>query len=328
MTDGAGAGSAGDPAARPDPGAVRAEGDSMPQSMLVSAAYDNRARSAVLKFYDPKAGTVRLWTDRTGHRPYCYSRLPPADLDNVSGMSGVVSVEPAGLYDPLRDEKVQVSKITAADPLVIGGRDGSVRNVVETWESDIKYYETYLYDAGLVVGRYYAAEGGRIEERDMEVPAGVRDALKTLLWDRVSYDDMVDPAEFRAFAEEWADLLSQPIPHVRRLAFDIEVDSEEGRIPDARLADRQVTAVGFDGSGGYKRVFVLRRDGAEEGRRELAGDVDVVVYDDEKEMVRDALAAIESFPFVLTYNGDDFDMCTCSTGPSASGYRAPRTRCT
>ena len=303
-----GAAGADAPAARPDPGAVAADGDAMPQSMLVSAAYDNRTRSAVLKFYDPEEKTVRLWTDRTGHRPYCYSRLPPADLENVSGMQGVVSVEPVGLYDPLRDEKVTVSKITATDPLVIGGRDGSVRSIVETWESDIKYYETYLYDSGLVVGRYYAAEGGKIVASDMDVPAGVREALKTLLWDRVSYDSMVDPAEFKRFAEEWADLLSQPIPHVRRLAFDIEVDSEEGRIPDARLADRQVTAVGFDGSGKYKRVFVLRRDGDREGKRELAEDVEVVVYGDEKEMVRDALAVIGSFPFVLTYNGDDFDM--------------------
>lgn len=280
----------------------------MPTSMLVSATYDNRSRSAVLKFYDPESSTVHLWTDRTGHRPFCYSRQAPGELEHVSGRAGVVSVEPAELYDPLRDERVRLSRITAADPLSIGGRDDSVRNVVEAWEADIKYYETYLYDQGLVVGRYYAAEGGRIEPRDMDVPAGVRDALKTLLWDRVSYDDMVDPAEFRRFAEEWADLLSQPIPAVRRLAFDIEVDSEEGRIPDARLADRQVTAVGFDGSGGYKRVFVLRREGVGEGRRELADDVEVVVYDDEKEMVRDALAVVASFPFVLTYNGDDFDM--------------------
>ena len=303
--DGASAAAAPD---RPRPGAAAADGDAMPQSMLVSATYDNRARSAVLKFYDPESKTVHLWTDRTGHKPFCYSKRPPGDLETVSGRSGVVSVEQKELYDPLRDERVQVSKITAADPLVIGGRDDSVRNMVETWESDIKYYETYLYDTGLVVGRYYAAEGGSIVARDMDVPAGVRDALKTLLWDRVSYDDMVDPAEFRRFAEEWADLLSQPIPHVERLAFDIEVDSEEGRIPDARLADRQVTAVGFDGSGRYKKVFVLRREGAEEGRRELAEDVEIVQYDDEKAMVRDALAVIGSFPFVLTYNGDDFDM--------------------
>ena len=316
MGGGNGAGAGGDApaataataAAPPAPGAVQSDGDTMPPSMLVSAVYDNPRRSAVLKFYDPESGSVRLWADRTGHRPYCYSRLPPSELEHVSERSGVESVESVERYDPLLDQDTSVTKIVARDPLVIGGRDDSVRNLVETWESDIKYYENYLYDSGLVVGRYYAAEAGRLSGRDMEVPAAVRSALKTLMWDRVSYDDMVDPDEFRRFAGEWADLLGQPIPAIRRLAFDIEVDSEEGRIPDARLADRQVTAVGFDGSGGYKRVFVLRRDGAGEGRRDLPKEIDVVIYDDEKKMVRDALDAIASFPFVLTYNGDDFDM--------------------
>ena len=40
-----------------------------------------------------------------------------------------------------------MSKITVDNPLSIGGNYGeSIRNQIETWESDIKYYETYLYD--------------------------------------------------------------------------------------------------------------------------------------------------------------------------------------
>ncbi|MEK0353089.1 MAG: hypothetical protein QQN58_01325, partial [Nitrosopumilus sp.] len=55
--------------------------ESMPPSMLVSAAYDNISKSAVLKFYEPKSQKLILWKDETGHKPYCYSRLAPEELD-------------------------------------------------------------------------------------------------------------------------------------------------------------------------------------------------------------------------------------------------------
>ena len=54
---------------------------SMPPSMLVSATYDNTTRSAVLKFYDPNSQKLILWFDETGHKPYCYSKLNPDELE-------------------------------------------------------------------------------------------------------------------------------------------------------------------------------------------------------------------------------------------------------
>ena len=54
---------------------------SMPPSMLVSATYDNQKKSAVLKFYESKTQKIILWTDETGHKPYCYSKLNPEELD-------------------------------------------------------------------------------------------------------------------------------------------------------------------------------------------------------------------------------------------------------
>ncbi len=293
-------------------GAAAEQPQSMPTSLLVSAAYDGPRKSAVLKFYEPESGEIILWHDRTGHLPYCYSRLGPEELGEISARDDIVRVESVRRRDPLTDGEVSVSKIVAADPLAIGGAqsDRSIRNLVDTWESDIKYYENYLYDCDLTVGRYYGAEGGRLVPREREVPEEVRSSLDRLLWDRVSYEGAVDPAQFRMHVQGWADLLNQPIPGIRRLSFDIEVDSEPGRLPDAKVADRQVTAVGFAGTGGYRRVLVLERPGVARGARELPEDVDVAVYGEgrEKEMIRDALAAIAGFPFVLTYNGDDFDM--------------------
>ncbi len=286
------------------------EKKSVPISLLVSATYDSKKNVAVLKFYDIESQKIILWPDQTGHKPYCFSKLNPEELDFLSDRDDVEKIETVKKYDLLNDSEIQVSKITVSNPLAIGGTDKSIRNLIDTWESDIKYYENYLYDKSLNIGKYYKIEDGKIIPQILEISDEVRLALKSLLWDKTVDDGMVDSKQFQEYVSEWAELLNQPIPKIKRVSFDIEVETEVGRIPDAKIADRTVTAIGFEGSDGFKQIFVLRLEGIEEGRNELPSDVNVQFYDKdkEKEMLLDAFKKISEYPFVITYNGDDFDM--------------------
>ncbi len=277
--------------------------------MLVSASYDSADKRVVLKFYDPASHKIVLWKDNTGHRPYCYSKLSADELREIRSMDRVTGISRVVLHDLAKDKPVGMSKITAADPFAIIGTydQPGVKNKIEAWEADIRYHESYLYDRNLIVGRYYRIEDGCVVPHSMEISGDVQSALKTLLWDKMDDGSVVDADEFREFVTSWADLLNQPIPDIRRLAVDIEVESEGGRIPDPIIADKKITAVGLKGTG-LDRVFVLRTEGVPEGEDGLAGNVGVAFYDSEKDMIRDALRVMESFPFVLTYNGDEFDM--------------------
>ncbi len=285
---------------------------SMPPSLLVSATYDSQKKAAVLKFYEPKSQEIKLWTDDTNHKPYCYSKLNPEELEFLNERADVIEIVSVKRQDMLNDQEINVSKIIVEDPLAIGGTstEKSIRNIIDTWESDIKYYENYLYDRSLIVGKYYKIEDGKVIPHDLEISDEVRLALKSLLWDKVSNEKMVDSKQFQEYIAEWANLLNQPIPKIKRLSFDIEVESAVGRIPDPKIAEKKVTAIGFDASDGLKQVFVLKRTGMEEGTNELGSEVKVVFYDEdkEKEMIFDAFKLISSYPFVITYNGDEFDM--------------------
>ena len=285
---------------------------SMPPSMLVSATYDNVSRSAMLKFYDPKSEKLILWLDEIGHKPYCYSKLELDELDFLQERDDILKIERVKRHDLIKDENIDISKITVSDPLTIGGTTGekSIRNVIETWESDIKYYENYLYDRSLMVGKYYEVVDGKIKPHDLEISDEVKIALKSLLWDKVDSESMVDSKEFKECITDWAELLNQPIPKIKRLSVDIEVEAEIGRIPDPKIAEKKVTAVGFKGTDGFDQIFVLRTEDTEEGTNELDENVKVVFYDKdkEKEMIFDAFKVMEEFPFVLTYNGDEFDL--------------------
>lgn len=285
---------------------------SMPPSLLVSATYNNQKKAAVLKFYEPKSQEIKLWTDNTNHKPYCYSKLNPEELEFLNERTDIIEIVSVKRQDLLNDQEINVSKIIVEDPLAIGGTstEKSIRNIIDTWESDIKYYENYLYDKSLIVGKYYKIEDGKVIPHDLEISDEVRLALKSLLWDKISNEKMVDPKQFQEYVTEWANLLNQPIPKFKRLSFDIEVESMVGRIPDPKIAEKKVTAIGFNASDGLKQVFVLKRIGVEEGTNELGSEVKVVFYDEdkEKEMIFDAFKLISSYPFVITYNGDEFDM--------------------
>ncbi len=286
--------------------------ESMPPAMLVSATYDNNSKSVVLKFYEPKSQKLILWKDQTGHKPYCYSRLSPDELDFLQERDDVIEIKSVKRHDLIKDKEVEMSKITAMDPLAIGGTSGdkSIRNVIETWESDIKYYENYLYDRQLIVGKYYEIIKGEVKQHDLEISDEVKIALKSLLWDKVDSESMVDGEEFKKYISEWAELLNQPIPKIKRLSVDIEVEAEIGRIPDPKIAEKKITAIGLKGSDGFDQIFVLKTEGTEQGKNELDSKIKVTFYDldKEKEMIQDAFKIIKEFPFVLTYNGDEFDL--------------------
>jgi len=289
------------------------EMENMPYGLLISATYNSQKNAAVLKFYDPTSQRIFLWADKSGHKPYCYSKLSPDEIPTeISERDDVIEIKQVKLLDILNDKPIDVSKIIVKDPLAIGGTqtNKSIRNLIDTWESDIKYYENYLYDNSLIVGKYYKIENDTIIPYDLEISDETQLSLKKMLLDKQSDTNLPDPKQFDEHVAQWANLLNQPIPKIKRVSMDIEVESEVGRIPDPKTAEKKITAVGFEGSDGLKQVFILRRSGIEEGVNELLSGVKIIFYDEtkEKEMILDTFELIEKYPLLITYNGDGFDL--------------------
>src|SRR3989304_3913174 len=174
--------------------------------MLVSARYDGLENKIVLKFYDIENHKIVDWIDNTNHMPYCYSKTE--DLDELLLRDDVLEVKKEKKFDIILDKEIDVSKIVTTNPLAIGGSSGAVRDRVETWESDIKYHQSYLFDRQLVMGSYYIIEDNKVIPYEMKIPDKVK----------------------------------------------------------------------------------------------------VVFFDDEKKMIEQAFSLMKEYPFVLTFNGDDFDM--------------------
>ena len=229
-------------------------------SVLISATYDGERRVAQLKFYEPLSNRVYQWFDSSGHKPHCFSKLPVSELLYLKKeRSNIIEIIPVKKRDMIQDKEITVSKIVATDPLAIGGQENSLRNSITAWEADIKYYENYLYDNELYAGAFYKIENGKIVPAPFETPQEVQDSLKRAL--ETAKPDMAKQIE------QWASLLNQPLPYLKRAALDIEVLSLENRIPNPDLADQPIVAVSLV-SDKFQRIYVLQRKDIELGNKE------------------------------------------------------------
>ncbi|MEM2103480.1 MAG: DNA-directed DNA polymerase I [Candidatus Bathyarchaeia archaeon] len=296
--------------------------DNFPSSYFVSATYDGKAGKVLIKLYNPDSGRISFWYDNTGHKPYCYTNLSPFELEKIDRLikhPGFDHFEIDEKFDPLLNRSVKVTKIVAKDPLAIGGRPkGCIRDIVpedfpkvsdaqaiadtvKVWESKIKYYQSYIYDCGFLPGMIYEVRNGRLVQSFVdEAEKMVRQIVGTF---------KNAEAEELIYIEKWARLLEYPAPKFRYIAIDIEVQSPSPtRMPDPREAEYPIVCVSLYGSDGLKQVFLLKRGGIREGVEHLPSDVKIQFLDSEEKLIENVFGFLWSYPFVLTFNGDDFDL--------------------
>jgi DNA polymerase I len=278
--------------------------DSRPM-LLLSAVYSGEEKKVYLKFYDPQDKIIYQWRDRTDHKPYCYTKMDFAEqAKQVAQKEAKFTLKQVKKQDIILDKEIEVLKVIAPDPLSIGGTDYSFREKVTSWEADIKYHENYLYDRALIPGSYYVRKDEQIMPFEYPISEKVHFALRSLLWDKIKEAGEAGK-EYRQYITDWAKLLNQPIPELKRVAVDIEVESEEGRMPNPRDHDRRITAVGFVGSDGFKKVLVLANNISSDGTTLIP---EAEPCGTEKELLEKAFSIINEYPIIITFNGDDFDL--------------------
>ncbi|HZW58526.1 MAG TPA: DNA-directed DNA polymerase I [Nitrososphaerales archaeon] len=269
-------------------------------SLLLSATYDGERRVAILKFYEPTKNRFYLWSDKSGHKPHCFSKQSPADLAYLKKeRPNIIDIVPVKKHDLIADSEITVSKIIATDPLAIGGQDNSLRNAIPAWEADIKYYENFLYDSELYVGAFYQIKNGKIEPVPFDTPQEVKDSFKRTL-------ESSKPEIAKEIAV-WASLLNQPLPRLKRAALDIEVLSPENRVPNADEANYPVVAASIV-SDDLQRLYILERKDLDLGKNTLPKEAEVLFFSSEGDLLTKLFTDMLDYPFLATFNGDDFDL--------------------
>ena len=282
----------------------------LPPSMLLSIDYSGPLNKAILKLYEPKSKKIYFWIDNTGHKPYLYTDWPAQMVESkVQRNPGFVKTETVQLHDLLHDKPVTMTKLYGDNPLAIGGGSAAMRNVLQdnsgvshAWEANIRYHLTYTYDTKFVPGLMYTIEKGNLVPCPPDVDTKTLEEFK---------NTFADDEDIESILTTYSPMFFTEVPDIKRIAVDIEVYTPVlNRIPDASVSPHPVTAIGLSDNEGYDTCFVLKRKELSEGEKskDFPKELKIKYFDDEAEMLVEAFRIIDTYPIVLTFVGDSFDL--------------------
>nr|MDO8099303.1 DNA-directed DNA polymerase I [Candidatus Njordarchaeota archaeon] len=283
-----------------------------PPSLLLSVRYDGDSSKAFVKLYDPEKKLLHFWYDDTGHLPYCFTDVSPQAIRgnrrDIVNHPGFMDLETVDKYDLLLDRKAMVTKIVASDPLAIGGRNDSIRELIpdNVWEAKIPYHICYIYDRGLTPGMSYRVKDGKLFTVDTKIQGRVLRDFTEIFKD--------EPKEFKELIPRLLPYFIEPTPDIRRVAVDIEVHTPiADRIPDPTKAEHEVFAVSLDSNDGLKEVYLLRNEKQASEYQALTNssgsrEFKVRLFDSEVKLLERTFEVLDEYPVVVTFNGDLFDL--------------------
>lgn len=269
---------------------------------LLSVRYNGKDGKAHLIFYDDLSQKIKDIPDYTNHKPYLLTDYSPDEIiekfPDVLKHKGFDYLDVVEKYDALNDRWILMTKVVALDPLSVGGGGRSLRDLLKghAWEAKIKYHHNYIYDNGLIPGMPYRFENGKPILVDVELSPDVREKITSIYKEK----------DLAQEALQWAKLFEAPIPKLKRIAIDIEVESLVDLVPNPKEAAYPVIAVSYYSSDGKRGVYLLKRK--EEIKEITIKDAEITFFEDEKELLKKTFELIREYPLVITFNGDHFDM--------------------
>jgi DNA polymerase I len=273
--------------------------------ILLSVSYSRKKKAVLCQLYDDESGKIYFWYDNTGHKPYCLTDVSQDEIiknNHVINHKGFEKIDFVNKYDLLRDRTVRMTKIVAKDPLSIGGRKNSIRELLsKAWEAKIKYHECYIYDAQLIPGMFYKIEDGNL------IPYLPHQNLNEKILSLFTDED----EQVRELALKYIPIFQTPVPEIKRLALDIEVyTSTPNRIPDPREANDPVSCIALVGSDGLKRVLIFEYGELKMDKQNfnLPKDVKLEFYNNERKLIEEVFKTILNYAVLITFNGDNFDL--------------------
>jgi DNA polymerase I len=299
--------------------------ENLERGLLLDVDYDGGQNKAFCKFYDLDTEEIKIWIDTTEHEPYCLSKEPISELQNLTfkdkanqkrkltDYEGFKRFEEIKRFDLLKDKEIEMIKVYGNTPTNIGGSGLNIRNILsenekKAWEADIRYHLNYIFDTQLIPGLIYSIENGKITKIDFQQSDEISNKMASEL--RTLFKD--ETPEMQEFSEKFFDIFITPIPDVKRVAMDIEVKvgEKDYKIPDPHLAKQDVISISFVATDGLKVVYMLEKEeySLDKLHEDFPSDARIVLFKSEKDLITETFRLLWEYPIVITFNGDNFDL--------------------
>jgi DNA polymerase I len=269
---------------------------------ILDVAYEGSSGRAVVYLYDENDNKLKIYRDRSGHRPYFYVDIDPSRVKEILREDAryIIDVYRVQKIDLLRKKFVNRTKIVVTDPLSVRRLREKFQNY---WEANIKYHHNYIYDMGIIPGLRHKIYNGSITPLYQTDLKKIEDEINRLFNE--------ESEEVRKTAVSWYLLFEEKPPKIKRAAIDIEVYTPiKSRVPNPKTAEYPIVSIALSDIDGRNIVFILLREGigSVDELKDLGSDVEIRVYSSERDLVLDFFKTIYDYPLIVTFNGDNFDL--------------------
>ncbi|MFX0100296.1 MAG: DNA-directed DNA polymerase I [Candidatus Hodarchaeota archaeon] len=279
--------------------------------LLLNVEYDRDTNKALMRFYDPESRKILFIPDPVGHKPYCISRYSKEELEKsgklqeIKDVDGFEGIEIVQKTDLLENKTRDFLKLIGKTPLTIASGNSCFKNVLpDVLEANIRYHLNYIADEQLVPGLYYSLKNGKLLLDKIDLSKDVNDDIDKLMEN--------EEPEYKAFFKEYLELFIPPVPEFPRVAIDLEIYQEnEFRFPDPGAAKDPIIAISIVSTDGVNEVYLWKKHKFFDIGKihdDLPKNIVIRVFSEEQQMVRELFRQMWRYPFVVTFNGDEFDL--------------------
>lgn len=273
-------------------------------AFIVGTGYDGQQLKGILKLYEPLSQRLYLYVDKTEHQPYCIFRTEPLTTENALRYAlNVVGEKITGYdiiqkFDAIKDRMTNVIQLVTRVPTDVAGRTDSIREFLKVNEADIRYTDTYIMDTRFEPGMPYSLRNDQLTPtipQDFPLPTELLNAPN-------------GESQMRRFFR----FFEATVPNYRRIAVDIEVYCpSDVHNADSTEAEFPIIACSLSSSDKVNKVLLLRRnkETAEEiiALDRMRDQHDYELFDTEEALIAEIFRYLWTYPFVLTFNGDEYD---------------------
>ncbi len=269
---------------------------------LIDAKYDGKLNKAILVFYDLKTESLYYWVDNTNHHPYLITPITKEGIEEIPGVAqsqNYLGTEPVEKEVLLEWGKSTFSKVLGSTPLDIGGdAEKSFRNFIKpSYEADIRYHFNYIADFLITPGTFYDVKDSKLLHSEKVLPEDIVNQLNH------SFEGESD--QEIEMLNDYMPNLFQEIPDIFRAAYDIEVGSEFGRLPNPKNPTYPIISIALADNKGRQVFWILNRDETKDNINSKT--VEIYRFDSERALLESFFEIIELYPLLISFNGDNFD---------------------
>jgi DNA polymerase I len=213
---------------------------------------------------------------------------PKTDLDFLKD---VVNIEQVRKYDALHDSNVTLNKVSFTTP----DKVKQTHKAEGFWENHIRFYQNYIYENDIQMGMPYEFENGHLTiQKIPEIDSRVSKILELF------------PEESRDQIKRFVQMFEYPVPDFKRVALDAEILNKDHKtIPNPDSANLPVVCITFLGSDGRRIAYLLNQG---KDFVKMPNVDELVIFNDEKELLEATFKLMLEYPFIITFNGDEFDL--------------------